>query len=195
MCAEENKYKKGILTIPNVLSFFRLCLIPVIVWLYVVRKDSLWTTVMLVLSGVTDIVDGIIARKFHMISDFGKAFDPVADKLTQIVVLFCLVTQFPWMLLPLILLVIKELFAMVCNLIIIKKTGDVHGAVWHGKVTTALLYSTMAIHLIWLRIPAAISFILIGACTAMILLSGILYGIQNIGYLREGSNHEQQKIH
>ena len=76
-------YRHKILTIPNVLSFFRLCLIPVIVWLYCVKKDPLWTTLALALSGLTDVVDGIIARQFHMVSDFGKAFDPVADKLAM----------------------------------------------------------------------------------------------------------------
>ena len=79
----ENKYKNKILTIPNILSFFRLCLIPVIVWLYIGRENYFWTLVILIPSGITDIVDGIIARKCNMISDFGKAFDPIADKLTQ----------------------------------------------------------------------------------------------------------------
>lgn len=180
----ESKYQKRILTIPNALSCVRLLLIPVIVWLYVVRKDPIATTIVVVLSGLTDIADGIIARTFNMISDFGKALDPVADKLTQIAVLFCLVTQFPYMLLPLVLLVVKELFAMVTNLIIIRKTGNVHGAVWHGKVTTALLYSTMALHLIWPQLPQALSYALVGVCTAMLLLSGVLYGVQNIRVLR-----------
>ncbi|MEE1164601.1 MAG: CDP-alcohol phosphatidyltransferase family protein, partial [Lachnospiraceae bacterium] len=90
----EEKYKHKIITIPNVLSFLRLLLIPVIVWLYIVKKDPIWTMAILALSGITDIVDGIIARKCNMISDFGKAFDPVADKLTQIAMLFCLVSRF-----------------------------------------------------------------------------------------------------
>ena len=97
----EEKYKHKIITIPNILSFFRLLLIPVIVWLYIVKKDPIWTMAVLALSGITDIVDGIIARKCNMVSDFGKAFDPVADKLTQIAMLFCLVSRFRWMLLPL----------------------------------------------------------------------------------------------
>lgn len=107
----EEKYKNKIITIPNILSLFRLLLIPVIVWLYVFRQDYLWTTAILALSGITDIIDGIIARKCNMISDFGKAFDPVADKLTQIAMLFCLVSRFQWMLLPLCVLVVKEITA------------------------------------------------------------------------------------
>ena len=77
----ENTYKNKILTVPNILSFFRLCLIPLIVWLYMEKQDYLLTLIVLTLSGITDIADGIIARKCNMISDFGKAFDPIADKL------------------------------------------------------------------------------------------------------------------
>lgn len=188
----EEHYKNKILTIPNLLSLFRLLLIPVIVWLYVFRQDYLWTTVVLTLSGITDIVDGIIARKFSMISDFGKAFDPVADKLTQIATLFCLVTRFPWMLLPLIILVVKELFAAVTGLLLIRKTGNVLGAVWHGKAATVSLYSMMLIHLIWFNISAVVSGILIGMCTAMVLLSAVLYGIRNLNVLlnREQCNEK-----
>ena len=82
-----------ILTIPNLLSFFRLCLIPVFMWLYCVEKNYLWTGIILILSGLTDTVDGIIARKFNMISDLGKVLDPIADKLTQAAMLFCLLTR------------------------------------------------------------------------------------------------------
>lgn len=179
----EDTYKHKIITIPNILSLFRLLLIPVIVWLYVFEQDYLWTTITLAISGITDVVDGIIARKCHMISDFGKAFDPVADKLTQIAMLFCLVTRFRWMLLPLVLLVVKETFAAVSGLLVIRKTGKVLGAVWHGKATTVALYSMMLIHLLWFNIPQVISGILIGACTALILLSAILYGVRNISIL------------
>lgn len=175
----EERYKNKILTIPNGLSFFRLCLIPVIVWQYVFQHNYRIALYLLALSGLTDIADGIIARKFHMISDFGKAFDPIADKLTQIAMLFCLVTRFPNMQLPLLLLVIKELFAGITGLMMVRK-GLVLGADWHGKATTVLLYATMLIHLAWFNIGTALSNILVGACTAMILLSGILYGIRNL---------------
>lgn len=190
----EEKYKHRIITIPNLLSFFRLLLIPVIIWLYVVKQNPAWTTLVLALSGITDIVDGIIARKCHMVSNFGKAFDPVADKLTQIAMLFCLVSRFEWMLLPLVLLVVKEIFAGVTGLLVIRKTGKVLGAVWHGKATTVLLYSMMLIHLLWFNIPAVVSGILIGACTALILLSAILYGIRNASVLRQSNTEKENAL-
>ena len=86
----KNKCQKEIWTIPNILSMFRIALIPVLVWMYVVVQDDFMTLCLLSLSGITDIVDGIIARKFQMISDFGKVLDPVADKLTQTAMLVCL---------------------------------------------------------------------------------------------------------
>ena len=67
---------RRILTIPNLLSFFRLCLIPVFAWLYCVQKEYIWTGIVLVISGLTDTADGLIARHFHMTSDLGKVLDP-----------------------------------------------------------------------------------------------------------------------
>lgn len=174
-----SKYQKKILTVPNLLSFFRLCLIPPIVWLYSVRQDYLWTLLVLILSSVTDIIDGFIARRFNMISDFGKALDPVADKLTQAAMLFCLVGRFSYMLVPLVLLVVKEVVTGITALISIKRTNVVKGAVWHGKLTTVALYSMMAIHLIWYNIPYAVSLILVGVCVGIMLMSFIMYAVQN----------------
>ncbi len=175
-----NTYQKKLLTIPNILSFFRLCLIPVIVWLYIGKEDYFWTLIILLLSGLTDIVDGIIARRFNMISDFGKVFDPVADKLTQIVMLFCLVSRFKHMMILLVLLVVKEVCTGITGLISVKKTSTVEGAVWHGKLTTVMLYSMMAIHLIWYNIPHAVSLTLVGVCIGIMLMSFIMYSIRNI---------------
>jgi len=175
-----NKYQKKILTIPNILSFFRLCLIPVIMWLYIKRQDYLWTLIVLILSGITDIVDGIIARKCNMVSDFGKAFDPVADKLTQIATLFCLISRFPYMVYPFAILVFKEVCTAITSLISIKRTSTVKGAVWHGKLTTVSLYAMMVIHLLWYNMPHTTSLIMVGVCIGIMLMSFIMYTVQNI---------------
>ena len=174
-----------ILTIPNLLSFFRLCLIPVFMWLYCVEKNYLWTGIILIISGLTDTVDGIIARKFNMISDLGKVLDPIADKVTQAAMLFCLLTRFPLMIAPLALMVVKEFFMGVTGLLVIQKTGKVFGADWHGKVNTWLLYAMMIIHVFWYNIPDIMSKVLIGICVVMMLISLVLYGRHNLKALRE----------
>ncbi|HIZ13879.1 MAG TPA: CDP-alcohol phosphatidyltransferase family protein [Candidatus Mediterraneibacter stercorigallinarum] len=179
-----------ILTIPNMLSFFRLCLIPVIMWLYCVEDNYLWAGIVLIVSGITDTVDGFVARHFHMTSDLGKVLDPVADKLTQAAMLFCLLTRFPLMILPLGIMVLKEFFMGVTGLMVIQKTGKVFGADWHGKVTTWLLYAMMILHVFWYNIPAALSRVLIAACVVMMLISLVLYGRHNLKALREDRKPE-----
>ena len=174
-----------ILTITNLLSFFRLCLIPVFMWLYCVERNYLWTGIILIISGLTDTVDGIIARKFNMISDLGKVLDPIADKVTQAAMLFCLLTRFPLMIAPLALMVVKEFFMGVTGLLVIQKTGKVFGADWHGKVNTWLLYAMMIIHVFWYNIPDVVSKVLIGICVVMMLISLVLYGRHNLKALRE----------
>ena len=176
---EEKEYQHKILTIPNMLSILRILMIPLFVWLYVGKQGYWGTAIVLLLSGVTDTLDGFIARRFHMISDVGKALDPIADKLTQIAMLACLLTRFPLILLPLLVLVVKEVTDGVMGLVILKKTGEVHSADWHGKVTTALLYATMILHVIWFDIPYALSVGLLLLCTGMLILSFILYLIRN----------------
>ncbi len=187
---EENqtsRYQKKIITIPNILSFFRLCLIPVIVWLYCFKEEYLGALLVLILSGFTDVADGFIARRWNMISDFGKAFDPVADKLTQMGVLFCLITHFPHMMVALVLLVAKEVCTGITSIIAIKKTNCVMGAAWHGKLTTVSLYLMMAIHLLWYDIPFSMSWLLVGVCIGVMLMSFILYTVRNIKAIRKGT--------
>ena len=180
-----NEDLNKIITIPNILSFFRLCLIPIFLWRYCVKQDYLGTILLLLLSGFTDILDGYIARRFHMISNLGKALDPVADKLTQIAMLICLVTKFPLLCIPLVLLVVKEILAAVTGLVIIKKTGIVHGVKWHGKMTTFTVYGMIVLHLVWPKIPQLLSQIFIIA--SIIIMSGscILYARENYQILKD----------
>ena len=180
---QTSKYQKKIITIPNVLSFIRLCLIPVIIWLYLGKEDYLLTGIVLIVSALTDIVDGTIARKFNMISDLGKVLDPIADKATQLAVMIILSISFPLMLIPIGLTVIKESFMAITGYMVIKKCGIVMGANWHGKAATALLTAVMALHLVWHSIDPVTSAILISLCSAMILLSLVLYAKRNFGYL------------
>lgn len=185
-------YRKGsaqtkIITIPNLLSFLRLCLIPLFIWLYCVKREYVWTGIVLVFSGITDIADGFIARHFHMTSDLGKVLDPIADKLTQAAMLFCLCTRFPWMMVPLALMLVKELYMGIAGIMVIRKTGKVFGAKWHGKVTTCMLDALVILHVVWYQIPGAVSDASIAICTAMMVASLMLYGISNQTVLKESS--------
>ena len=84
----------------------------------------------------------------------------------------------------LILLLIKEAVTAVPRLLIIRKTGVVLPAVWHGKVTTTLLDVVILVHVFWAGIPESFSTVLIAACMVMMTLSMVLYGVENIRTLR-----------
>ena len=164
---------KNIFTIPNILSMFRLLLLPVIVYTYMNQKDYVLTGILLVISGLTDLLDGYIARTFNMMSDLGKILDPVADKATQAVVLLCLITRFRWLAIPCI------------GMVVIKKTGEVHGAVWHGKVATFMLDFMIIVHIVFYNISYTLSIVLTIISTFLILLSFYLYAKENINILKK----------
>lgn len=184
------KYQDKIFTIPNLLSFFRICLIPLFVWLYFKHKESGIAAVVFIVSGITDVADGFIARKFNMISDFGKFFDPIADKLTQITVLGCLIWDYPLLGIPLGILIVKEILAATMNMLTLKKTGLVVAAVWHGKLNTVILYITIFIHIVWplavnSQIPQIVSKILIFICIGIMFLSSILYTKSDVKAIKQ----------
>lgn len=181
----KNIIRKNI-TIPNILSFFRLCLIPVLIWSYCLKKEYLLAALILVLSGITDLADGYIARKFNMISNLGKILDPVADKLTQLAMLFCLTTRFRNILLLFVLMVVKEAYMAVSGCLVIKKTGKVFGADWHGKIVTFVLYAVIVLHVLWVSIPEIVSNIFIAVCGGCMLISLVVYIIKNTKMLKEG---------
>lgn len=176
----EGNKENRIITIPNILSLFRIFLIPVFVYFYLHKQDYILAGLIIILSGITDLVDGFIARRFNMITKVGKVLDPIADKLTQVTVLFCLANRYPLMMIPFILLFIKEIATGVLGLMVIRKTGRVYGANWHGKLSTVLLYMMMILHLFWYNISSEVSNIFIFLCMVMMVISFILYGIQNI---------------
>lgn len=190
MSNASNVYEKKIITIPNILSFFRLCLIPVIVWLYGVDHNYVWAGYILILSGITDMVDGYIARRFHMVSNLGKILDPIADKLTQGIVLICLLFRFPFMIVPFVLMIVKEIFMGVSGILIIQRTGIVCGAEWHGKAATCLLYGMMILHVFWHEITPVVSMLFIIASTLMIGISLGFYGVRNTRIMKQAKENK-----
>ena len=145
-----------IMTIPNILSMFRIVLAGVFALVYFNAKSRTgfyWTVAVLALSGLTDFADGKSARHFHMVSELGKFLDPLADKLTQAVVAFCLCWSFPVMKLLLFVLVIKELGQGFYALYMYRLTGHNISSMWCGKITTFYLYAMMILFLLVPGLP------------------------------------------
>lgn len=189
----ESKTENRILTVPNLLSLFRLILIPFIVWLYWFKKEYAPAGVLLIISGLTDLADGYIARHFNAVSNVGKILDPIADKLTQAAMLFCLVTRFPLMAAPFGFLIIKELFVGTTGLLMIRKTGKVVGADFHGKVATTLLYAMMILHIFWVDIPENISAATIAVCLVSMGFTLLVYGSRNLRVIQGVEEPSEKK--
>ncbi len=173
-----NNFTKNqkIFTIPNVLSMIRILLIPFIFWLYLVEENYILCGCVLAVSYLSDLADGIIARKFHMISDLGKVLDPAADKLTQATMLICISINNPmaWALLG--LLAIKEAATALAGFFAVKRTGVVSGAKWYGKACTVILNS-MFFLMLFIEPSALVFDIIFGICIASMVASAVLYVI------------------
>ncbi|HCM13501.1 MAG TPA: CDP-diacylglycerol--glycerol-3-phosphate 3-phosphatidyltransferase, partial [Lachnospiraceae bacterium] len=138
-----NFKKRDFFTIPNIMGYFRILLIPVYIFIYIhadSSKDYLLAALVIGISGLTDFFDGKIARKFDMITDLGKILDPVADKLTLGAIVLSLTFRYPFMREVLIIYIMKEMYMGIVGLLLTKYGWRTPGATRHGKVCTATLY-------------------------------------------------------
>ena len=132
--------------IPNILSIVRLLMVPlfIIVYFGTNRVSSLiGAAIIYSAAGITDVVDGYLARKNNWITDMGKFLDPLADKLMQAAAAFCLVIDGLLPVLVLIVFIIKELTMLIGGIIILKKRNTVVASIWVGKFATAVFYLTV----------------------------------------------------
>jgi CDP-diacylglycerol--glycerol-3-phosphate 3-phosphatidyltransferase len=166
-------------TIPNFLSMFRLVLAVLFLGIYQryggMAENRMILTGILVLSGITDFLDGKIARKFHMVSDVGKVLDPIADKVTQGVLLLCLLSEYKLTKVIFLLFLIKEGYMAAVGAETVKETKAVHGARWYGKVSTAVFYIVMVMLVVFPDIPEGTANLLLLCCGSFLLLSFIMY--------------------
>ncbi len=150
-------WKKEILTIPNLLSLFRLILIPVYVIIYLNARDNSDYYIaagILAVSCLTDLIDGKIARHFNMISTVGKILDPLADKATQFTLILCLALKYPilWYLVG--LFVVKESFQLIAGGINLRKGKMLKGALMSGKICTTVLFVSLILMVMIPNLPA-----------------------------------------
>ena len=132
--------------VPNILTIIRFLLIPFIIF-YIFTGNYLLAFVFFTISGITDIADGFIARKFNLISNFGKLMDPLADKLTQISTLASLVLTNIIPIWILIIVLLKEFIMIVGASFLYGKDVVVYSR-WYGKLATVLFYVAIVFSLI-----------------------------------------------
>lgn len=152
-------WKKEIYTIPNLLSLFRLVLIPVYILIYLHAEDSgdyYLAAGILAVSCLTDMVDGKIARHFNMISSVGKILDPLADKATQFTLIICLTIKHKVLWYLVALFIIKESFQLVAGGINLRKGKMLKGALFSGKICTTVLFISLIVLVMMPELTAGI---------------------------------------
>lgn len=149
-------WKKEILTIPNLLSLFRLVLIPVYVAIYLEAdspNDYFLAAAILAVSCLTDMIDGKIARHFNMITTLGKILDPLADKATQFTLIVCLAMKHIIIRYMVVLFFVKEVFQLIAGLISIRKGKMLKGALITGKICTTVLFISLILMVLMPGLP------------------------------------------
>lgn len=132
------------LNIPNILSIIRILLI--VPFLIFISKDKyILAGLVLVFSGISDFLDGFIARKFNQKSKFGEMLDPAADKLTLIAVMASVGIKFPEVIPFMIILVLKEISMIVASAFLLKRKKSPTAAKWYGKIGTVAFYVSVII--------------------------------------------------
>lgn len=140
------KWKSEIITVPNLLSLFRIVLIPIYMSIYLNAARQfhyLLAGFILTLSCITDLADGIIARKYGQITNLGKVLDPLADKLTQLTLLLSLSEKYRQIYPVLALFLAKELFQCSALLFFVQRGKVLAGALFAGKICTAVLFVSL----------------------------------------------------
>ena len=132
--------------VPNILTILRFLFIPIILY-FIFVGNYIVGFIFFTISGITDILDGFIARKYNFISNFGKLMDPLADKLTQISVLASLVIVDIISVWILVIVVLKELIMVIGASFLYGKDVVVYSK-WYGKLATVLFYLAIVISLI-----------------------------------------------
>ena len=135
------------MNIPNIMTICRFILIPFFFWAY--KADNfLLAAILFFVAGVTDVLDGMIARKFNMTTELGKIIDPLADKLMQMCAVVLLAWEFPQLLWLLAVLCAKEVLQIIGGFKLLKDKKEIMPSKWYGKLNTAIIFVFLSL-LIW----------------------------------------------
>ncbi len=182
--------------IPNLLSVFRILLIPVYIVLFLsFFPDRLYLSgAVFLIAGLTDVLDGYLARRNNWVSNIGKLLDPLADKLIEVSALILLATQWGGAFIGLaIVAILKEVLMILAAYVIVTKVKIYVMSLWFGKLTTLILYLEVLIVSFFPTTSAfrdLMSIIVIVAMFATFILYYISYRRSINAALTEGSSKD-----
>ena len=166
--------RKNIINLPNAITLFRLLLIPVIVRLYLDGSHA-GSFAVIVVAVLSDMTDGAVARRTGCVTDFGKFFDSAVSKMLIAVLIICLVPEYRWMWLLLIVMLFRELCQIIYGYILFSRYDTVYSSKWFGKICKASMTAVTAMLILWQNIPRPVANLLIIACSVTVLLALMMY--------------------
>ena len=188
-------WKREYFSVPNLMGYFRIILIPVYLWLYFNASgtaDYMKAAAVIGSSGLTDCFDGKIARRFDLITEWGKILDPIADKLTLGAVILSLAFRYPLMRAVVLLYIVKEGYMLIMGGLMMKKGRYMDGAQWYGKVCTAYTYVMIFLLLMIPGMPDMATKAMIGLCCLIMLFTLAKYVLF---YRRMRKEAEEEESH
>ena len=179
------------MTIPNLLSLFRLLLVPVfpLVFFQPWPDARQWAVAVYLTAFLTDIADGWIARHFNQITRLGRVLDPLADKLMTFVVIICITVDEIIPFWALAVFFCKELAMAAGGWIMYRTVGDVISANWLGKAATGAFFIVCVLLVLFPAIPRPWATGLISAALAMTIAAFLSYLYQFLRVLEQRKSH------
>lgn len=168
-----------VLTIPNILSFFRIALIILFCFLFDTEGTMAenWPAfIVLGLNALSDFLDGKLARALNQVSELGKVLDPIADYLTKFALILCFISKYPALVGFMLLFLCRVFVVAIAGLKTVRKVGKNDGAILIGKIDTAVFYAVMLALVLFPKMPTNIAM-------GMILLSAVMMVVSIIVYL------------
>lgn len=170
------------MNVPNTLTVVRLILVPVFVITMFAPLPQSWRWLplaIIVLSGITDMADGYIARRFNQITQLGKILDPLADKLSLLALSICIAIQFPPFWVIAVVVIVKEILQILGGGYLMKKKIKIPSSRWFGKACTAVTYCCyiilLALPIFHLVPPMWMLWIMVVVILALMLLAFFSY--------------------
>ena len=176
-------------TIPNVLTMIRLLLVPVFVIVYfrTAAEPKYAALAVFAAASLTDMLDGFLARKLNQITDFGKLFDPLADKLMVLTALVCqaLTGVFPWA--AVIVVACKELFMVIGGLFLLSRDVVVYSNIF-GKAAQVSFILSLILSFFHVPLEAwgtRLDLILLWITVGLAILAMVVYAAEYLRSLKK----------
>ena len=171
-------HKSDFLLLPNILTYVRLILVPVFIIVYMnanAASDNITAAIIIITSGITDVLDGFIARHWNLTSDLGKIIDPIADKAMQFSMMFCVCIKYRAVTILIIVYAVKEIISALTSAYLFTRGKHINGAMWCGKVCTVILFIVMLALVAIPYVRTGVVHLMVGFAAAFMLLAFFIY--------------------